>query len=443
MIANPNITATQQVKPADGETLLWACDQRDPRTLGQGLLNDARNLRFADGLPTTRKGVVKPAWANVCTGGSLTIGSFGTPYGAGVFRDPDGVEWQIVAAGGSVWRTRPGNMAVVIPLPAGVQVVSTCRFVQAFDMLFCFRGRYLAPLVLSDLDTGFLDLLPQYNAITGGSLGGGVYQAAVVASGTAADQMAYGPFQSVASLTYAAGVVTCSTVVAHGYVTGADVTIKGASPAQFNGRVPITVVDDYTFTYPLANNTATSATGTILVSNNAQYWTAAGSQVTLSALAAQAVATFTLSKLTAPVALTPTSLTSGPNVFAITQIVHFAYKCTATAPNHGMNNGDLVTVTGATLHTGENVTNAVATVIDPDTFTYTVTADAGSTITDTESGLQGSSAYGLTATATTATAHGLTTGETVTIAGATPAVYNGTVSVTVVRSPRPTGRGAD
>ena len=431
MIANPNITSTQQVKPADGESLVWACDQRDPRTLGPALLNDGRNLRYSDGLPQTRKGVIKPAWANVTSPANYVIGSFGAPYGAGVFRDPNGVEWQMTAAGGLVWRTRPGNAAVSVPLPPGVAIVSACRFVQAFNLLFLFRGRYLAPLVLSDLDTGFADLLPQYNGTSGGSLGGGVYQAAVIASGTAADQMSYGPYQQVASLTWAASVATCATVLPHGYVSGSDVTIKGASPAAFNGRWGITVVDAYTFTFALVNNAVATATGSILVTNNAYYWTALGSVVTLHTLAVQALASFTVT-LTAPVAFTITNLTC-PASFTITSLTHNGLTLTAMAVNHGLVTGETVAVMGS-KYINYNTTEATVTVLNPNQFTYvsgTGIAPAGNDTTGTATG---TATYGMTAVAVTAAAHGLTTGATVTIAGAAPGAYNGTFPVTVTSS---------
>jgi len=420
---NPNIAATQQVKPADGEALIWACDQRDPRTIGPMLLNDARNLRYAEGLPATRKGVVKPAWANFTSSGPVmpipAIGSLGGPFGAGVFRDPNGVEWQIVAAGGYVWRTRPGNANVTVPLPTGVRIVSPCRFVQAFNLLFCFRGRYLAPLVMSDLDTGFTDLIQQYAP-------GTVYQAAVVASGQAADEIAYGPYLQVSSLTWSNGRATCVTVLPHGYVTGTDVTITGAVPSAYNGRVGITVVDAYTFTYALQGVASSPATGTITVSNNAYYWTAAGSQVTLSSLTRATNSKFTLSSLTAPKQVAVTALTCAQSM-TVTSLTRVGTTATAVCANHGLIAGASVTILGSNqpLYNGTfTVTTAKAS-----TFQYTMTGTPG---TSPATGvITAHASYTQLATATAA-GHGLATGATVTIAGASPAAYNGTFVVTVL-----------
>lgn len=415
---NPNIPGTQQVKPADGELLLWACDQRDPRTLGPGLLNDARNLRYTDGLPETRKGVVKPAWANYTAIGSVKISTLGTPYGRGVFRDPNGVEWQIVAAGGQVWRTRPGNANVTVPLPAGIRIVSTCNFVQAFNLLFLFRGRYLAPLVLADLDTGFLDILPQYNPAN-------AYNAEVVASGQDADEIAYGPYVTVASLTWAAGVATLATVLPHGYVTGSDVTVRGAVQIAFNGRVGITVLDDYTFTYPLSSAPAGTATGTIQVSNNIFYWQAQGATATVTNLVQQTNAALTGVGLTSAAVFSITSLTS-PITFSVSLTNNGFTLATATNPNHGLVSGQSVTITGAS-HGNYNGTYTV-TVTSANTFTYGMAGHPSGPDTG-----NCALAYSTLATAVAAS-HGLTTGATVTIAGATPSAYNGMVTVTVINA---------
>ena len=191
--------------------------------------------------------------------------------------------------------------------------------------------------MLSDLGVGFTDLLPQFNATTGGSLGGGVYQAAVVAQGIAADEMSYGPYIAVSSLTWANGIATCATTNPHGFITGSDVTVAGAAPTCFNGRVGITVLDQYTFTYPVYTNTgnAATATGTIKVSNNAYYWQAAGSQVTLKSLALNTSQSFILTSLTCPAAFTPTSLTC-PNTFTITELQNSNRLVTVTAAGHGL-----------------------------------------------------------------------------------------------------------
>lgn len=339
---SPNIERTQEVAPADGEALLWACDQRDARTLGPGLLNDATNLRYTDGLPQTRKGVQKPVWANYVTNAGVMLG-LGQPCGFGIFRDPNGLEWQLRAAGGGVYVTRPGNAPQSVTLPQGIAIVSACKFVQAFNQVFLFRGRYLQPLVLNSLDNGFQDLIALFDANT-------IYNAAVVATGQPADEMAYGPYLSVTSLTWANNVATVVTNVEHGYVTGSDVIIQGANQAVYNGRWSVTVIDAVTFTYTLmGTGLTTPATGTITCSNHAYYWRALGSVQTMSA------------------ALTTTSSLA-----------------TATfASAHGFSAGQYVTITGAAT-AAYNGTFQIQSVPSSTTFTYTV--PSGTTTPDTAVG---------------------------------------------------------
>lgn len=337
---SPNILRTQDVQPADGEALLWACDQRDARTLSPGVLNDALNLRYTDGLPETRKGVVKPGWANFTSSSSQNISSLGTPYGSGVFRDPNGVEWQMVAAGGFVWRSRPANANQTVPLPTGVAILGRCKFVQAFDRIFLFRGQFLAPLVMADFDDGFIDILPHYDATE-------TYNATVVATGQTLQEIAYGPFQAVTSLTLVGSTATVVTPQPHGYITGADITVQGANQSAYNSRFNITVIDDVTFTFQVFGAPASPATGTIKVSNMIYYWQALGSLVTL------------------------TSLTSSSTT------------ATATKTAHGFSTGQYVTIAGA-AQPEYNGTFQI-TVTGANTFTYvfagSVTSPATGTIT--------------------------------------------------------------
>lgn len=333
----PELAPQQPALNDSAEALLWACDQRDPRTLPAGLVNAGRNLRFTNGVPETRKGVVKPAWANLIDSGNIK--PLGTPHGSGEFRDPNSVEWQFVAAGGYVWRTRPHNANQTVALPPGVRILSNCHFVQAFNLLFLFRGRYLAPLVMPDYDTGFADLLPHYNPAIR-------YNAVVVATGQAADEMAYGPYLAVTSVTRVDSTVTVVTNAAHGYVTGADVELKGATQTDYNGRWNITVLDEVTFTFTLYTSPTTPATGTILVSNMAYYWQAKGSRVTLTTL-------------------TGTGSTA-----------------TATKVAHGFSAGQYVTISGATP-AAFNGTFPVDTVADADTFTYLTASPVSGSATGT------------------------------------------------------------
>lgn len=247
---------------------------------------------------------------------------YGTVYGVGVFRDPDDVEWVLIAADGEVVRARPDNRPSSLPLPTGVQVLGNVWFVQAFNKVFLFRGRDLAPLVLSDLDDGFEDMVPQF---------------ADDLTLAAEIEFSYGPYQAVASLTSSGTVATLTTAVPHGFVTGADVTIRGAVQTEYNGRYNITVIDDESFSYRFAGSATTPATGTITVTNNAYYWIG----------------------------------DTGETVKSVVSITRASGTATATVPAHGYTVGDTVVIVGA-VQTAYNGVVTITATPTADTFEYAV-----------------------------------------------------------------------
>jgi head-tail adaptor len=76
----------------------------------------------------------------------------------------------------------------------------------------------------------------------------------------------------VASLTRTSTTATATTASPHTYTTGDFVTVAGATPAGYNGKVKITVTGPSTFTYVVNGALVTPATGTITVvyNSNAQ-----------------------------------------------------------------------------------------------------------------------------------------------------------------------------
>jgi hypothetical protein len=130
---------------------------------------------------------------------------------------------------------------------------------------------------------------------------------------------------------------------------------------------------------------------------------------------------------------TITSLTSSGNV------------ATATLTAHGYNVGESVTIAGATP-TGYNGTFSIATVPDLNTFTYaiigplaspatgTITSAINTPYTLTYNSLTAQTLTSLTSSSGVATAtlpnHSFFTGRWITISGATPSGYNGTVRIT-------------
>lgn len=304
-----------------------------PDELPPGLLADAENVRMSSGVVEPRKGVTKPGWCNVTS--ALVdngIRPVARHYGAGVFKDPDSFEWVMLAADGAIYRCKESNARHEMGLPTGVKILGGVTFCQAFNKLYCFRGRYLAPLVLPSIDDNWQDIVPHFD-------GTAAYDAEVVATGQVAEEISYGPFQSVTSLTSVGDKATVVTASAHGYITGADVTIQGAAQAEYNGRFNITVVDETTFTFQFVGSATTPATGTITCSNMSRYYRALGSRVTL------------------------TGLTWAGSVV------------TATKTAHGFSNGQYVTIAGATP-TGYNGTFVIVNAA-ADTFQYALASDPG------------------------------------------------------------------
>lgn len=159
---------------------------------------------------------------------------------------------------------------------------------------------------------------------------------------------------------------TVTTSVAHGFANGNTVTISGSNIASYNGTWTISNASGTSFQFGTFTGTADANTGTA-------------------------------AKNSSTVAF-------------------------ATATAHGLTTGQKVVIAGATP-SGFNTAAATAiTVLNANTFTYAtsgaVTGPATGTITYT----------GPTARAT-ATGHGYVNGASVTVAGATPSIYNGTFTI--------------
>lgn len=364
-----------------GDEFFAGVDQRNPLIAVAGVLADGENLRFTNGLAETRRGVAKPGWGNFTSGS--TVSPHGTPYGAGVFRDPNSREFGLLASDGYAWRILPHNGIQSIALPSGVKLLTETVFVQAFNKVYAFRGRYLAPLRLADFDVGFLDLVPQYDSTA-------IYAALA--------EVAYGPFAAIDSITRDGGTATVTTASAHGYITGADITIRNAIQTDYNGRFNITVTNDITFTYALTGAPATPA-----------------------------------------------------NQITVTSITRIGSTATVTRTAHGFTSGTSVLISGAT-ETAYNGTFVISNVT-ANTFDYTPSGDSATPATGsiiaTQKNIQCSNmAYyyralgtlytltSITRSGTTATAtkagHGFTNGQSVTISGAAPTDYNGTFVISNV-----------
>ena len=189
----------------------------DPGSLTPGLVSHAKNMRFRNGVAEPRKGVVKPVWLNATKPELYNeVRNWGKIYGVGRFKDPDSSDFVLIAADGEVYQTRQNNSPVKLVLPEGEKVLQDCRFVQAFDKVILFRGRDFKPLVMDSIDDGFAYMLDDYDAATGYTSG---------------NEVAYGPFVSVTSVTNSTGTKTCTVTTPndHNFKTNQPVTIAGAA----------------------------------------------------------------------------------------------------------------------------------------------------------------------------------------------------------------------
>jgi len=242
----------------DGDTRFVGIAPRlDPASLPEGMASEGENVRFTRGVAESRKGSYKPPWCNAITPEiDNKIRPFTMVHGVGVFRNPDtNLEFIMIAADNTVYYTRQNNNPIELTLPTGVNIVGVVNFTQAFNKMIMFRGADLAPLVLTSEDTGFEDMIDQWD---------------LTAAFAVNDEVAFGPLASVTAITHSGGTATATTASEHGYISGADVTIAGANESEFNGRVNITVTSETEFTY--SGGTGSSATGTITVTNNRDYY---------------------------------------------------------------------------------------------------------------------------------------------------------------------------
>ena len=325
-----------------GDPAFAGVNTRMPReSLPPGILASAANNRCRRGVAGTRDGRILPGHLNriVSPGADGRLASWGTLYGVGRFADPNGTEWTFIATASGVYRCHEGEEPIVEALPTGVSITDTVTFTQAFSTLLMHRGRYHNTLVLSAIGGGFVDQHRHRDDIT---------------AFTASQKFAWGPWGAVSSATYSGGTVTVTTSVAHGFVTGQSIRVRGATVSGYNGRWTITVTSDTVFTYFTGGTALTTpATGTIKVSAMEDVY------------------------------VTDATVVEKP-LTALTRGGTPAEATSSTA--HGLSSGDLVVIRGAD-QADYNIVAAI-TVIDTLTFQYTVdnapTNPATGTITFTK-----------------------------------------------------------
>lgn len=250
-------------------------------------------------------------------------------------------------------------------------------------------------------------------------------------------------------------IATATTTAAHGFIPAANVTISGATVSSYNGtRLISTTPTPTTFTFDVGvvglaaegagaraaqnqgSKTVTASTGSAL---NVAGLTV-GDTVTITGAATGYNGSFVVTSLNTPAAgdftfeptnPLPSTISSGSFTAGANSTV-----ATATVPAHGFSIGDTITISGATPteYNGEHTIVAFP-VPTGNTFAFSVAPATPDPATGIITVRKGGATDDITANVTK-TAHGYSAGDVITIAGATPAAYNG--QFTVLASPAPT-----
>jgi len=166
-----------EVISADGDQGFMGVDMRTPpQNLPPGMVSFAENCRFRFGSVEPRRGTQALTWTSLL-GIEFPITfpinwntpiSTGAPVGVGLWADPNGDEWQLIAAvstaftlddGGGrvlVWAIKPGNNIRAVPVLADISSTEgEVWFESCFNVVTLHRGPGADPLVMTNIDEGF------------------------------------------------------------------------------------------------------------------------------------------------------------------------------------------------------------------------------------------------------------------------------------------------
>ena len=209
---------------------------------------------------------------------------------------------------------------------------------------------------------------------------------------------------TISTITHVGAVATLTTASSHGLATGKQVSITGCTPSAYNGVYTITVVNSTSFTYTMASVPAGNAS---------------------------TVGTYEIGITTPVNTLMNYTETGGYKLFAVADdTIYEASVNPAVRVFTGLDSDKLqsvnITNSGGHFLVACNGVDPVM-IYDGTQWFYVATTTTAQTISTITRGGTGN----LTATVTTAAAHGLATGNRVTISGATESNYNGTYVITV------------
>jgi hypothetical protein len=207
--------------------------------------------------------------------------------------------------------------------------------------------------------------------------------------------------QTISSITRVEDIATLTTAAAHGLSTGAYVSITGTTPAEFSGVFKITVMSPTTFTYVMDAVPSGNATvvGTYLNQDDTPVNTLMNYTKNIGYNLFGAAGADIWDTQPNPAVKVFTGITSDKlqSVNMTNTAGHFLVACNGVDPTM---------------------------IYDGTRWFYVATTSVAQTISSITNS-------GLTATLTTASAHGLVDGNRVTISGTTPTEYSGTYVINV------------
>ena len=204
--------------------------------------------------------------------------------------------------------------------------------------------------------------------------------------------------KTISSITYSGSTATLTTATAHGLATGAYVSITGTTPSEYSGVYKITVTSTTTFTYRLTSAVSGNATvvGTYLNQDTTPVNSLMNYTKTVSYNLFGAAGADIWDTKPNPAVKVFTGITSDKfqSVNMTNQAGHYLVACNGVDPTM---------------------------IYDGTAWFYVATTTTAATISSIAR-----TSPSATATVTTATAHGLITGNRVTISGASESTFNGT-----------------
>ena len=211
---------------------------------------------------------------------------------------------------------------------------------------------------------------------------------------------------AISTITRVGVIATLTTVSSHGLATGKQVSITGCTPSEYNGVYTITVTGSSTFTYTMASVPATNATvvgsyeiGITTPVNTLMNYTEVGGYKLFAAAGDKIYETSVNPAVRVFDGLDSDKLQS---VNLSNTAGHFLVACNGVDP---------------------------VMIYDGTRWFYMATTTTAVTISSIAR-----TSPSATATVTTASAHGLATGNRVSISGASEATFNGTFVITVTGS---------